>query len=184
MKKTNKKAKPSDHKKYNPVGSLVWALKRMWKMTSVYCLSFFVFIPISILTSVIRDYFPKVLIDALGSGHSFGRIAILVVLFMWLLCAIQVLDEFLLSRRFAWRLSVTGQYQMEIWRKDCLTDCENLDRQYYRRIKDYANGDTRMGNAAVEFFWGDLASFLVSVLGIATYASLMTAVNPDRKSVV
>ncbi len=178
MKKTNKKSKPSDHKKYNPLGSLVWALKRMWKMTPMYCLSFFVFIPISVLTSVVGDYFPKVLIDALGNGYSFGRIAVLVVLYMAALCAIQVTDQFLQSRRFAWMLSVTGQYQMEIWRKDCLTDCENLDRQYYRRIKDYANGDTKNGNAAVEFFWKDLAALLVSVLGIATYASLMTAVNP------
>lgn len=174
-----KKSKPSDHKRYNPVGSLVWALKRMWRMTPLYCLSFFVFIPISILLSVIADYFPKVLIDALGDGRSFERIAILVVLYMGMRLAIQIFNEFLKSRQFAWKLSVTGQYQLEIWHKEDITDCENLDRQYYRRVKDYAIGDTQRGNAAVEFFWEDLSSFLVSVLGIVTYASLMTAVKPQ-----
>lgn len=172
------KTKKSESKKYNPVSSLLWALRNMWKINWKLCLAFFVGIPFNILGRLAGDYFPKVLIDMLGLGQPFGRIALLILAYMGTLLLLDIINYFIQTRKRASRYSITTPYQHAMWHKDNITDCENHERQYYRKVMERAQNDACQGNAAVEFFWNDLVAFLVSILGIAAYASLMTMINP------
>ncbi|MBQ8641203.1 MAG: ABC transporter ATP-binding protein [Clostridia bacterium] len=173
--KTKEKSKS---RKYNPIGSLLWALRNMWEIDWRFPLSFFLFIPISIGGKIAGDFFPKVLIDSLETGRVFSEIAMLIVLYMTVLCVLQNLTHFLSSRQNARRYSVSDVYQLRMCHKDDITDCENHERQYYQKSRNYAQRDTCSGNCAAEFFWEDIVSFLQSVLGITAYASLMTVIHP------
>jgi len=173
-----KTKKTNEFKKYNPIGSLLWALRNMWRINRKLCLAFFVGIPFNILGRIAGDYFPKVLIDMLGLGQPFGRIALLILAYMGTLLLLDVTNFFLLMRKLASRYSITTPYQHAIRHKDNITDCENHERQYYRKVMERAQNDSCQGNAAVEFFWNDLVAFLVSFFGITAYASLMTMINP------
>ncbi len=167
-----------EFKKYNPIGSLLWALRNMWQINWKLCLSFFLFIPFDIIGRIATDYFPKVLIDTLGLGQPFGQIALLILAYMGTLLLLAIINSYLRTRQLASRYSISTPYQLAMWHKDNITDCENHERQYYRKVKERARNDSCQGNAAVEFFWNDLVAFLISILGIVAYASLMTMINP------
>ena len=172
------KTKEKQTKKYNPVGSLLWALRNMWNHDRVYLFSFFLFIPISIISRIAGDYFPKVLIDALGTGQAFSKLAELIILYMAILCVIQLVKHYLNTRQNARRYTLTTTLQEQMCAKDDTTDCENHERQEYQKRKGLAMSDACCGNCAAEFFWEDIVDFLQSVLGITAYASLMSAIHP------
>lgn len=172
------KAKRKEKKKYNSISSILWALGRMWRMDPKFCLSFFVIIPVSILASLAGNYFPKVLIDTLGANEPFSRVAAIIGVYMAALLILELLVGFLNTRIKARRYSISGRYQLEMQHKEDVTDCENHERQQFRKLHDLSWSDSSCGNAAVEFFWSDLVNLLRSILGIAVYASLMSVINP------
>ena len=64
------------------------------------------------------------------------------------------------------------------------TDFENTEKQDYKKISNYALGDSNSGNGALEFIWQDISDALIHLLGIITYASVLAFINPIVFAVV
>ncbi|MBR2407470.1 MAG: ABC transporter ATP-binding protein [Lachnospiraceae bacterium] len=184
MRQNNKETK-KEKKKYSKIGSLVWALKKLWRLDKMFVFFMFAVVPIAVVQPLLNSFFSKELIDRIGGGATFSELTRFTVSFLLPLVLLELLRGFINSRCRARQYYPTGIYQMEmghIYHYE--TDFENTEKQEYRKIHEYASGDSCQGNCALEFLWLDLSDALINFLGIFTYASLLIVLNPIIFAVV
>ena len=174
-----------EKRKYSRIGSIVWALKRLWKIDNRFVFYIFSAVPFILVVPLASSYFTKLLLDALGRGASFGELVVIVVGFIGGVALLEVLRAFLNSRCAARRYYPTGIYQTEMTtHAHNEMDYENTEKQDLIKIWKYAQGNACSGNCALEFVWQDISGFLVALLGIGTYGSLLGVLNPALFAVV
>lgn len=178
MKKNKDKKEPDIKNKHGKLSNLWWAIKNMWRMDKFYLLFAIPGIPIAIITGIAASYFPKLLIDMLGSGEGFAKIAVTAVVFLGGMLLLTLIDNFASAKCWGKRYTVSNRYQGLSAIKDSTIDYEMTEQQEYKKSQGYAQRDLTQGNTAVEYFWSDLQSFLIRLFGIITLASLMAALNP------
>ncbi|MBQ8315115.1 MAG: ABC transporter ATP-binding protein, partial [Lachnospiraceae bacterium] len=140
---------------------------------------------IAVVQPLLNSFFSKELIDRIGGGASFSELTRFTVSFLLPLVLLELLRGFINSRCRARQYYPTSIYQTEmghIYHYE--TDFENTEKQEYRKIHEYASGDSRQGNCALEFLWLDLSDAFINFLGIFTYASLLIVLNPIIFAVV
>lgn len=180
MKKSGTKGKnPKQKRKYSRAGCLFWAIKKLWKLDRWFVFFIFAaFLP-QILRSLLTDSFPGLLIDSIGSGAAFGQLLAICGAFILLSIALNLLQDFITSRREGRTYYPTLVYQAQIRsREQYEMDYENTFRQDFKEISGYAWEDACRGNCALEYFWKDLSDGLYHVTAIAAYVSLLTVLNP------
>ncbi|MBQ8847105.1 MAG: ABC transporter ATP-binding protein, partial [Lachnospiraceae bacterium] len=183
MRQDNKETKKE--KKYSKLGSLAWALKKLWRLDRMFVFFIFAIVPIAVVQPLLNSFFSKELIDRIGGGASFSELTRFTVSFLLPLVLLELLRGFINSRCRARQYYPTSIYQTEmghIYHYE--TDFENTEKQEYRKIHEYASGDSRQGNCALEFLWLDLSDAFINFLGIFTYASLLIVLNPIIFAVV
>jgi len=183
--KQNKERTKKEKKKYSKIGSLAWALKKLWRLDRMFVFFIFAVVPIAVVQPLLNSFFSKELIDRIGGGASFSELCRFTVSFLLPLVLLELLRGFINSRCRARRYYPTSIYQTEMGRiYHYETDFENTEKQEYRKIHEYASGDSCQGDCALEFLWLDLSDALVNFLGIFTYASLLIVLNPIIFAVV
>lgn len=165
--------------KYSKTGNLVWAFRKLWHIDWHFVFLIFASIPVAIILPLVNSYFAKILIDNIGSGAEFGELFLLTLGFTAAFILLDILDNFLDSRRDARRYYPTLIYQYEMnAMQNCYYDFENTERQDFKEIRGYAIGDAKNGNCALEFFGEDISNTCCHVLGIVTYVSFLSVLNP------
>jgi len=178
-KEKSKKEKSKETRKYHKAGSLVWALKKLWRLDRKFLFFVAAHAPAAVAAPLVNAWFSKVLIDRIGEGAPFGKLALTVCTFLAVLTFLTLLERFIISRCGARRYYPTSVYQTEMSAfEDYYTDYENLERQDFREIKGYAWRDATHGDCSMEFLWEDFDRLLTDALGIVTYASLLAALDP------
>ena len=176
---------PKEKRKYSTMSCLSWALKKLWRLDRRFIGFIVAAIPVTVISPLVSSYFSKELIDRIGAGAPFGQLAALVLVFILLILALDLLRSFLASKCNARRYYPTSVYQTEMSViSGYQTDYENTEKQDFQKIEGYTLGDACSGNCALEFLWKDVSDTLVDLLGVATYASLLTALNPVVAAVV
>lgn len=166
-------------RKYSRVSSLVWAMGKLWKLDRRLVLLSFAAVPAAVVSPLVDSFFSGVLIDRIGAGEAFSKLAVLAVLFLLLAAVLDILRNFLETRCFARTYYPTLVYQNEIEEESGYrTDFENTESQDYKEIFGYADRDANNGQCALEFVRKDLQDTLTHLLGIGVYASLLMALNP------
>ena len=79
---------------YSKIGSLVWALKKLWKLDWHFVCFIFLSIPVTVVLPLVESYFSKVLIDEIGMGVSFQNLVILIFGFSVVILLLKILDRF------------------------------------------------------------------------------------------
>lgn len=165
--------------KYSRMGSILWALKRLWKIDHRFVFYIFSEIPFRVAVPFITSYFSKVLIDALGNGTPFLTLAAIVLSFMGGIIFLNNFRVFVRTRCTARNYYPTFIYQTEMAALvNDEMDYENTEKQEFKKIYQYAYQDSENGNCALEFVWKDLSNFLIALLGMVTYGSVLGALNP------
>lgn len=183
--KQNKERTKKEKQKYSKIGSLAWALKKLWRLDRMFVFFMFAVVPIAVVQPLLNSFFSKELIDRIGGGATFSELCRFTVNFLLPLVFLELLRGFINSRCRARRYYPTSIYQTEMGRINHYeTDYENTEKQEYRKIHEYASGDSRQGDCAIEFLWKDLSDTLIHLLGIFTYASLLIVLNPIIFAVV
>lgn len=166
-------------KKYSKIGSLVWALKKLWKLDWHFVCFIFLSIPVTVVLPLVESYFSKVLIDKIGLGVSFGNLVRLILVFSMVILFLKILDRFIGSRCFARWYYPTSVYQSELGKiQNYQTDYENTEKQSFREISGYMYGDACSGNCSLEVLWQDCSNTLIHIIGMVTYISLLAFLNP------
>ena len=179
------KKETKKEKKYSKIGSLAWALKKLWRLDRWFVFFMFAVVPIAVVQPLLNSFFSKELIDRIGGGATFSALTRFTVSFLLPLVLLELLRSFINSRCTARRYYPTSIYQTEMSRiYHYETDFENTEKQEYRKIHEYASGDSCQGDCALEFLWLDLSNTLINFLGIFTYASLLIVLNPIIFAVV
>ena len=177
MKDKNEKQKKK--RKYSRVGSIVYALKRLWRIDKSFVFFMFALAPFAAFTPLVGQWFSKVLIDRIGAGAEFGELFGIVAAFVLAVTLLTVIQNFLNSQCGGHRYYATGIYQLEKMRESTYNaDYEATETQEYKEIFGYASRDLNGGNASMEFVWEDIYAFLKNALGIFTYASLLMVLDP------
>ena len=180
-----KQQKETKKKTYSKIGNLAWALKKLWRLDKLFVFFMFAVVPIAVILPLLSSFFSKELIDRIGGGASFSELVRFTVSFLLPLVLLELLRGFINSRCRARRYYPTGIYQLEMGRiYHYETDFENTETQEYRKIQEYAQGDSCQGDCALEFLWLDISDALINFLGIFTYASLLIVLNPIIFAVV
>ncbi len=174
-----------EKRKYSRIGSIVWALKRLWKIDNRFVFYIFSHAPFAIIAPLASSYFTKLLLDALGRGASFGELVVVVVCFVGGVALLEMLRALVNSRCAARQYYPTCVYQTEMSAFiHNRMDYENNEKQDFKKISQYAMGNARSGNCALEFIWRNISGLLVALLGIGTYGSLLSVLNPALFAVV
>ena len=183
MKSKNKipKKKP----KYSKIGSLIWGIKNLWKIDKSFVFFIFASVPVAVILPLVSSYFTKSIVDSFGAGKTFSEIAFLIAFFIISILTLEVLQSFINSRCQSRRFYPTNVLQTEMCHMQSnFTDYENFERQDYIKLQGYAWSDACNGDCSLEFIWEDISQFLIHLLGIVTYASLLVLINPIVFAVV
>ena len=176
---SSKTKAPKEKPKYSKLGCLAWAIKNLWRLDKSFVFFIFASVPVAVITPLVGSYFSKYLIDSIGAGKPFSDLALIVAFFIMASLVLDILNDFIDKKCSARRYYPTSVYQSEMnYEQGYKTDFENTEKQDYKKISDYAWRDACGGDCAIEFIWVDLSIFLMHILGIITYASLLAFINP------
>ncbi|MBQ8551886.1 MAG: ATP-binding cassette domain-containing protein [Clostridia bacterium] len=168
-----------EKRKYSRIGSIVWALKRLWGIDRRFVFFIFAAIPFIVAVPLFSSYFTKLLLDALERGAGYAELVGIVVGFM---LGFIMLDH--LRALLNTRVSSRQYYPSDVYQTEMLAfvrhdmDYENNEKQEFKKIYQYAHRDACSGNCALEFLWRDITDFLVALIGIGTYGSLLGVLEP------
>lgn len=164
---------------YSKIGSLIWALKKLWKLDWHFICFIFLSVPIAVVLPLLESYFSKMLIDRIGMGVSFPKLVVFIVSFLLFLCILKILNYVISQRCWARLYYPTSVYQTELKEIEYdKTDYENTEKQAFREVSGYVWGDANQGNCSLEFLWKDCSNMLIHLLGIVTYVSLLAFLHP------
>ncbi len=165
-------------KTYKKVDNLIWMMKEVWKADKVFVLKVFAAVPIMAVLPLVESYFVKVLLDSLGMGADFGKLAVICVVFISILALLEIGKSLIENAQQEHQYYPTGKFQNRMSMAEYETDFENTESQHYQEISGYAWTDASCGNSAVEWGCKDVAGSLTYLLGIVGYGSLLSVVNP------
>ena len=111
-----KEEKKKEKKKYSKLGSLAWALKKLWRLDRMFVFFIFAVVPIAVVQPLLNSFFSKELIDRIGGGASFSDLVRFTVSFLLPLVLLELLRGLINSRCRARRYYPTGIYQTEMGR--------------------------------------------------------------------
>ena len=172
-------------RKYSRIGSILWALRKLWRLDPHFIFFIFFAVPFAIVFPLATSYFSKVLLDALGRGASFAELAGIVLCFTVGLVLLDILRAFMNTRCTARNYYPTCVYITEMMALLYAgMDYENTEKQDFQKIAHYAIRNAGSGDCSLEFVWRDLSGFLVALVGIGTYGSLLGALDPLLFTVV
>ncbi len=175
MKSKNKKKNP----KYNRLDSLLWALKWHWREDRKFVFLLFAMVPVTVVSPLLSSYFSKVLIDQIGAGAEFGKLALVCICFLAAIFGLEHLQNWIDSGCQSRAYYMTQIVQTKLGSMQShLTDFENLEKDEFNERLEYAYDDACHGNCSVEYVWNNIVGSLVHILGIITCASLLASVNP------
>ncbi len=170
---------PKEKPKYPKLGSLVWAIKNLWRIDKHFVFFIFAAVPIAVITPLLASYFSKYLIDSIGAGKPFSSLVWIVAFFVAVSLFLEIINLFIRTRIGSRRYYPTSTCQTKIsYIQGYKTDFENTEKQDYKKISGYACRDASSGNCALEFIWRDISNALIHLLGIVSYASLLAFINP------
>lgn len=177
--KNKKEKRPTIGRKYNKLGSLVWALKKLWSLDRKFVFFIFATVPVAVALPLVQSYFSKVLIDSIGLGTGLAEVLSICVGFSLAILALRLLKDFINARCYARQYYPTMVIQNEL---GCIngysTDYENTEKQEFEELCGYAAQDSQQGDCSVEWVWDDISKALINALGIITYGSLLAFINP------
>lgn len=174
-KKTGKK----EGKKYSRVGSLIWAIKKLWELEPKFVLFVFAGVPLAVIQPLIAAYFPKVLLDKVGGGGDFSQLFVICAGFLAGLMLLEILKGWVVNRQNARHYYPTSVFQTRMDEHEgYLMDFQLTEKQEFREKSGYAWQDACQGNCAMEFIWQDLSDISTHLFGIFTYASFLFVLNP------
>jgi len=177
--KNKKEKRPIIGRKYNKLGSLWWAVKRLCKLDRTLGILIFAMAPVAVTLPLVRSWFSKVLIDSIGEGKDFSQLAFICVFFLTVLFVLNILKAMIETRCGATTYYPTIAVSLERDQfTDYATDYENTEKQDFREIEGYVNQDHGRGNSSMEFVREDISRALTNLLGIVTYASLLAFIDP------
>lgn len=164
--------------KYTKLGCLAWAAKNLWRMDRNFCLFLIPTIPLTVFYGLAESYFPKLLLDSLEAKENLFRLTVVITAYLALLQAVKLLTRFFDSRCNSKKYSFSLTYQIQLSQKLWQSDYQLTETQDYQKTRSHAFDDAIHGNCSPEFFWLDLKKFLISLIGIFTYASLLAYLDP------
>ncbi|MGN0507075.1 MAG: ABC transporter ATP-binding protein [Lachnospiraceae bacterium] len=174
-----KEKSPKKKRNYTRSGSIVWALKKLWRLDKRFVFFIFATVPVAVILPLLNSYFAKVLIDSLGRGESFETLTFLVLSFTMAGILLNLLDSYIENSCFARVYYPTSIYQTEIGEQEnYYADYETTEKQDFKEISGHVWGDATRGDCALEFLWKDLSKTLTDAFGMLTYASILLVLNP------
>lgn len=177
--KKQKEKRPTVGRKYNKLGSLIWALKKLWALDRKFVFFIFATIPVAVALPLVQSYFAKVLIDSIGLGAEITELVTICVGFISAITALKLMEDFIDRRCWSRQYYPTMVYQRDIFSLyNYYTDFENTELQEYDELLGYASADATRGDCSLEFIWKDISQTLINAFGIITYASLLVYINP------
>lgn len=177
--KKQKEKRPTVGRKYNKLGSLIWALKKLWALDRKFVFFIFATIPVAVALPLVQSYFAKVLIDSIGLGAEITELVTICVGFISAITVLKLLEDFIDRRCWSRQYYPTMVYQRDIFSLyNYYTDFENTELQEYDELLGYASADATRGDCSLEFIWKDISQTLINAFGIITYASLLVYINP------
>lgn len=164
--------------KQNTIKNISYALKNIWKWDKAFYLFFLPTIPLAVLIPLAAAYFPKFLIDAAGTGQGMEKMMAIIGIYFTALLAATLFNSFCSSRLQMRQYSLSIRYQHAISEKHMRTDYSNVEDPEALIRYQHAMNDACSGQCAPEFIWQSLMEFLISMLGIFTYGSLIAVISP------
>lgn len=166
-------------KKYSHLGSIFWALGRLWELDAKLVFFIFAGVPLAVAIPLIETYFPKALLDGLGAGVGFSKLFVICVGFLFALLVLEILKEWFMNRREARHYYPTSVFQSRMDEHEkYVMDFQVTEKQAFKEKSGYVWRDACQGNCAMEFIWVDLSEMLTHLFGIFTYASFLAVLNP------
>lgn len=177
--KNNKEKHPTIGRKYNKMGSIVWALKKLWSLDRKFVFFIFTMVPVAVALPLVQTYFSKVLLDSITLGTDLAEVVSICVGFSVVILALRLLKDFIKARCYARQYYPTMVVQNDLGSiVSYCTDYENTEKQEFEELCGYAYTDACQGDCSVEYVWSDISKALTSALGIITYGSLLAFINP------
>jgi len=166
-------------KKYSKVGSIWWAIQNVWQLDKWFVIWVFTTVPLEVILPLVTAWFSKELLDQVGKGAGFEKLAMVILGFLGLEWVLRFLRNLVYNRLLTREnyLSIYFQRKMDM-QDNYLSDYENLEKQDYQKVRGYAWREVGSGDCSLENWWQDISKTLQDVGGIITYASLLVVLNP------
>ncbi len=177
--------KEKTKRKYSRFGSITWALKKLWVLDRKFVFFIVATVPLSIICPLVKEYFPKILLDSIGAGKNFRQLFGICAGFFGILTVLEIAKAWVDNRCDARHYYPTSvcQTQMSEY-EDYRADYQITEKQTFKENRGYAWQDACQGNCSMEFVWRDISEMFIHLFGFLTYTSLLVVLNPVIFAVV
>lgn len=171
--KKEKTAKP----KYNLFQNTGWMIGLAWRnQKSVLGLAAAV-AALGVVTSLIGLYIAPVILGAIQTKVTTGRLVTLIILFTGGLIVVYALTNYVNTNILFGRFAVRVKIMAFIQQKVLTTTYPNTENQDFRKKQDKANMSIGSNNQATEAIWNTLSDLLKNIAGFVIYLFLLATLN-------
>lgn len=168
------KNKEDKQNNYTIFQNTAFALKNIWKSDKSYYLSFIPRIILNVFLPLALIYYPKLLIDLIMNKNSDTQILSVIAVYSLILVIAGIVQECVAAKFNSVRYTFAIMYQDLCDIKFKSMDYENTENPKVLDMKTH----TYSGSMAAENMAETINDFLINMLGIFTYGSIIILINP------
>lgn len=164
---------------YTTLQNLRYALSKWWGWDSRGLVQAFSRIPCVVLIPLMGILLPREVINCVTEGAAYGRLAVTLVIFTALLCALHMYDKYIAQGKlFAIGLKNRMNY-MYLWaEKIFTTDFPNIESSGGQRKKEKALQFLYQSSAGGEAVVDCVVGICGDALGLIIYAGIVSSIHP------
>ena len=170
----DKKEKPA----HSGVSNIFYALGNIWKWDKRRILFDLPQYPLGLLMTLAAMYFPKLIIDAIEAGKTFGHTALIICGYFGAIFLISTVNSYFGMRVNSYYFHFSGTYQNLLHLHQMRTDFQNTDDPDISRKFQKAHDEVSHGYSAPENILSSLKTLISALLGIFSYMAIISMASP------
>lgn len=170
----DKKEKPA----HSQISNIFYALGNIWKWDKKRILFDLPRYPLGLLLTLAGMYFPKLIIDTIEAGQTFGYTVLVICAYFGAMFLIGLVNDYFGMRIDGYYFHFAGLYQNLLHLHQMRTDFQNTDDPEVDRKFQKARDESTHGDSAPEHILISLRTMLSAFLGIFSYMAIISIVSP------
>ena len=170
----DKKEKPA----HSQASNIFYALGNIWRWDKRRILYDLPRYPLGLLLTLAGMYFPKLIIDTIEAGKTFGYTALVICAYFGAMFLIGLVNDFFGMKVDSYYFHFSGLYQNLLHLHQMRTDFQNTDDPEVNRKFQKARDESTRGDCATEHILDSLKTLLSALLGIFSYIAIISMASP------
>lgn len=163
---------------HSQMSNIFYAVGNIWRWDKKRILFELPCYPLGLLLTLAGMYFPKLIIDTIEAGHTFGYTLLVICTYFGAVFLIGLVTDYFSMKVNGYYFHFVGLYQNLLHMHQMCTDFQNTDDPEVSRKFQKAQDESTHGESAPEYILVSLRTMLSALLGIFSYMAIISIASP------